>query len=326
MIKPLALLAALLSLAASASANPHGILWAKGKRPSSLKAQAASGGLLYYGGPVIPNVKVYAVFWGDGVSAETKSNIGPFFANILDSTYMDWLSEYDTNKTAVDGREGTKQHIGRGSFGGTLAIKPANAAKALTDEMVQQELDGQIAAGVLPPSDGNSLYMIYFPAGVSISIEGQKSCSSFCAYHEGFKSARTGSPVYYGVMPVCGFGCGGGFDGLTAVSSHECIEAVTDPFPTPGDKPAYPQAWNDAGGQEIADLCASDSGTVTGHGLTSTVSGEWDNSIGGCNQGPWTQNAAANAIAMLTRLPAPLPHSALLDSLRSSPDGVFAGR
>ncbi|MFI5345130.1 MAG: hypothetical protein ACHQ51_02035 [Elusimicrobiota bacterium] len=321
---PLLLAALVLSLASSVSANPHGILWAKGKNPSPFKTKAA-GGLQYYGGPVISHAKVYAIFWGEGVSAQTKSNIGPFFANILDSTYMDWLSEYNTNRTAVDGRQGTNQTIGRGTFAGAITIQPTNTATALTDEMLQQELDEQIAAGKLPPSDENSLYMLYFPSGVSISIAGQRSCSSFCAYHEGFKSARSGAPVYYGVMPVCGFGCGGGFDGLTAVSSHECLEAVTDPFPTPGDKPAYPQAWNDAGGQEIADLCADVSSTVTGHGLTSTVSGEWDNSIGGCNQGPWTQNAAA-AVAMALRLEPKAPAFPLLESLRVSGGGVFAGR
>jgi hypothetical protein len=317
--------AALLALSSAASANPHGMMYPKGLRSSSVSPKpSSSGGLLYYGGPVIPNAKVYAVFWGDGVDAETKSKIGPFFSNILDSTYMDWLSEYDTNRGAVDGRRGTGQHIGRGSFAGAIAIRPGNASKALTDDMVQKELDAQIAAGKLPPASENSLYMIYFPAGVSISIEGQRSCSSFCAYHEGFKSPRDGASIFYGIMPVCGWGCGGGFEGLTAVSSHECLEAITDPFPTPGDKPAYPQAWNDAGGQEIADLCQSNSGTVTGHGITSTVSGEWDNSINGCNNGPWTQAAA---LELMTALPAPMPRSLpLFDAVRASPASVFAGR
>src|SRR5262249_41764676 len=81
------------------------------------------------------------------------------------------------------------------------------------------------------------------------------------------------------------------FENLTIVSSHEALEAVTDPFPTPGDKPAYPQAWNTNDGQEIADLCQSQSGTVTGHGLTSKVSGEWDNKSSSCLSGPWSQNA-----------------------------------
>jgi hypothetical protein len=318
---------AVCAAASLAAANPHGMIFVKGARSTAVSPRPSStGGLRYYGGPVIPNAKVYAVFWGDGVSAETKSKIGPFFANILDSTYMDWLSEYDTNRTAVDGRRGTDQHIGRGSFGGAVTIHPANASRALSDADVQHELDAQIAAGRLPPNDGNSLYMVYFPSGVSISIEGQRSCSSFCAYHEGFKSPRDGSSIFYGIMPVCGWGCGGGFDGLSATSSHECLEAITDPFPTPGDQPAYPQAWNDAGGQEIADLCQDTSGTVTGHGVSSTVSGEWDNAAGGCSTGPWTQSATAAAVALLSRLPStatrPVP---LLDALRASPADAFRG-
>jgi len=326
---------AVAGLPAAAHAAPHGILWARGAKPVAAAANpavspspspAASGGLLYYGGPVIAHAKVYAVFWGDGVDPETKANIGPFFANMLDSTYLDWLSEYDTNGTAVDGRAGTHQHIGRGSFAGTRTIQPANASTSLTDADVQKELDGQIAAGKLPPADDDSLYMIYFPRGISISIEGQRSCSSFCAYHEGFKSPRNGQGTYYGVMPVCGFGCGFGgstFDSLSIVSSHECMEAITDPFPTPGDKPAYPQAWNDAGGQEIGDLCAQGSSTVTGHGLTNAVQWEWDNSINGCNQGPWRQNAAP----MIASAPRSVPPIATVEGLRAVPAArVFAGR
>jgi hypothetical protein len=100
------------------------------------------------------------------------------------------------------------------------------------------------------------------------------------------------------------------------------MEAVTDPFPTPGDKPAYPQAWNDAGGQEIGDLCAQGNSTVTGHGLTSAVQWEYDNSIGGCNQGAWTQNAAPAIADIVVPSARPLP---LLEALRAAPANVFAG-
>jgi hypothetical protein len=326
----LAVVAALSLFSSSAFAAPHGILWAKGAGPSVLsdKSAAAGGGLQYYGGPVISHPKVYAVFWGGNVDPETQSKIGPFFTNMLDSTYMDWLKEYNTNIQAVDGRHGTDQTLNRGTFAGNLTISPINTSSSLSDADVQHELEAQIAAGKLPAATDDSLYMIYFPAGISISIENQGSCSSFCAYHEGFKSAKTGASIYYGVMPVCGFGCGmagSTFDSLAVVSSHECMEAVTDPFPTPGDKPAYPQAWNDAGGQEIGDLCAQGNATVTGHGLTSAVQWEYDNSIGGCNQGPWTQNPelapAAVAFAPLSKR-----SSALFDAVRIAPGSVFAGQ
>ncbi len=325
-MKTLSLLFAFLVLSAvSTQAAPHGIKWVQGAKVQAGKGPKVAGGnLLYYGGPVISNAKVYAVFWTDKVAAETKSKIGPFYENILDSNYMDWLSEYDTNLPAVNGRPGTNQHIGRGRFMGSVTITPANAAKKLTDEMLQAELDGQIAAGKLAPADDNSLYMIYFPAGYSITIEGAGSCSSFCAYHEGFKSTKHNTSIFYGVMPACGFGCGGGFDGLSATSSHEAIEAITDPFPTPGSNRAYPQAWNTTGGEEIADLCQEGGSTVTGHGLVSRVSWEWDNATKSCNKGPWTQAPALRA----PRAPAiaasrPLP---IVESLRGAPAKAFVGR
>jgi hypothetical protein len=319
--RSLAVLAVLAVLSTAASAAPHGILWAKGKGP----AVTATGGLQYYGGPVISHPKVYAIFWGDNVDAETQSKIGPFMENMLDSTYMDWLNEYKTNVTAVDGRHGTDQTLNRGTYAGGIKIAPINTSKSLADADIQHELEAQIAAGKLPAASDDSLYMIYFPSGISISIEGQRSCSAFCAYHEGFKSAKTGASIYYGIMPVCGFGCGvagSTFDSLTVVSSHEAIEAITDPFPTPGDKPAYPQAWNDAGGQEIGDLCAQGNATVTGHGITSAVQWEYDNSIQGCNQGPWTQNAVPTVANVVVPSIQPLP---LLEALRAAPSRVFAG-
>jgi hypothetical protein len=318
--------AVLVLAAASAQAAPHGIKWVQGARAQVKKGAQAAGNLQYYGGPVISSAKVYAVFWTDKVAAETKSQIGPFYENILDSNYIDWLSEYDTTLQAVNGRPGTNQHIGRGRFMGSITIAPANASKKLTDEMLQTELDAQMAAGKLPPADDDSLYMLYFPAGYSITIEGSGSCSSFCGYHEGFKSARTGSSVFYGVLPACGFGCGGSsaFDAIALVSSHECLEAITDPFPTPGTNPAYPQAWNTAGGDEIADLCQEGGSTVTGHGIVSKVSWEWDNASKSCAKGPWTQARSLSA----PRTPAvaasrPMP---IVESLRAAPAQTFIGR
>ncbi|HVA67612.1 MAG TPA: hypothetical protein VNK24_11945 [Elusimicrobiota bacterium] len=72
--------------------------------PASLSAAQAPRLVHYYGGPAISHAEVYAVFWGRGVSARTRADIGAFYANILDSGYMDWLSEYGTDVQAMDGR------------------------------------------------------------------------------------------------------------------------------------------------------------------------------------------------------------------------------
>lgn len=317
-------LLSLLVLAVPAAAAPHGIRRVQGAQIKVHKGAKAGENLQYYGGPVISSAKVYAIFWTDKVAAETKAKIGPLYENILDSNYMDWLNEYDTSLTAVNGRPGTNQHIGRGRFMGAVTIAPANASKTLTDAMLQAELDAQMAAGKLAPADDDSLYMIYFPSGYKITIEGEASCSSFCGYHEGFKSARTGASVFYGVMPSCGMGCGGSsaWEAISLTSSHECLEAITDPFPTPGSNPAYPQAWNTSGGEEIADLCQSGGSTVTGHGIVSSVSWEWDNASKSCAKGPWTQ---ARALAAPRSIAASRPMP-LVDSLRAAPAKLFIGR
>ncbi|HVC08703.1 MAG TPA: hypothetical protein VNH15_02040 [Elusimicrobiota bacterium] len=274
--------------------------------PASFASATGARLVRYYGGPVISGAKVYAVFWGQNVDAEVRSSIGPFYANILDSGYMDWLSEYGTDVQAMDGRAGTDQTIGRGRYAGAATISPQNKSQSLTDAMIRAELAAQIAAGHLPAPDADTLYMIYFPAGVSVLLpDGSVSCQDFEGYHEGFVS-KGGSPVYYGVIPDCGTG----FSDLGVTSSHETIEAVTDPFPTNGTHPAYPQAWNSATGDEISDLCDGVSTSyVTGaSGLVSEVEPGWSDLANACNMGPWTAKGPAQrlALAPLRFKPAPL--------------------
>jgi hypothetical protein len=256
----------------------------------------AKSSVLYYGGPVISNVKVTAVMWGPNVDSTTQSQIGDFFKTTVNSTYMDWLSEYNTTIKAVDGRQGTSQSIGRGTFSGVVTITPSNTSKSLADTDIQNEIDAQINAGHLAKPDANTLFMVYFPSGVSITLDGSKSCEAFCAYHMNFES-KTNGQVLYGVMPdlggACSFGCGflsSRFNSLTAVSSHELMEAITDPIPTAGSNPAYPQAWNTNDGQEIGDLCTSKDTSVAGGSTSFSLQQIFDNSIQGCAKGPYTSN------------------------------------
>ncbi|MBL7671306.1 MAG: hypothetical protein JNM39_12545 [Bdellovibrionaceae bacterium] len=250
--------------------------------------------LAYYGGPVLGRVHVISIFWGSTVNDQVQKNIGGFYAAIVNSTHMDFLAQYSTHIRAVDGREGTNQQIGRGSYGGEFFITPKNTKKTLDDSEIQAELEYQITQNVLPKPDSNTLFMIHFSPGIKITIEGMESCQAFCAYHNGVKSNTFGD-LFYGVMPdyssgACSFGCGMGssvFDTTTYVSSHELVEAVTDPFPTPGDKPAYPQAWNTSNGSEIADVCPS-SASIKTSTRTYKISQEWDNSTKSCKGGTFT--------------------------------------
>jgi hypothetical protein len=272
--------------------------------------------LKYYGGPVISHVKVFIVYWGDQVGTELEVKLAPFYRSILDSGYMDVLAQYKTDIPAVDGRKGTGQTIGHGQLIGQKMIEPRNQAATLTDRMIQKELSAQIASGVLPSPDANTLYMVYFPRGIRIKGPGGSggSCETFDAYHDGFKTSH-GDAIFYGVMPDCGLD----FAGATEVSSHETIEAVTDPFPTPGNHPSYPQAWNSIRGDEVADLCQTRPPSYVSGSVTSVVARPWDNSIGACAKGPWTDKTTlsvfrssaihAKLFPILNTLPALTPNA-----------------
>lgn len=264
-------------------------------RAAAVEAAPTHGNLLYYGGPVISHVKTVVVYWGSRVDPQITQNIGGYYTAMANSTYLDWLDEYATLGTAVDGRKGTQQHIGRGKFVAEVTITPSNPSTRIDDVEIATELQAQIDAGHLPKPDADTLFMTYFPPGVTITVDGMQSCQDLCAYHS-FKGAPDTAHFYYGVMPdlggACAWGCGFGttrFDSVTAISAHEFMEAITDPFPTPGSNPAYPQAWNTTDGSEIGDICASSGNNSLAAGkLTYAVQSEWDNKSASCTRSNWT--------------------------------------
>jgi hypothetical protein len=244
----------------------------------------AAATMLYYAGPVISSVKLAVVFWGAGVPKTTTTRIGPFFSALVNSTYVDQLAQYDTHITGVNGKKGTDQSIVRGSYLGAFRITPADTAKTLTDAAVQKEVKAQITAGALPAADTDTLYMIYFPSNITITLDGMTSCVDFGAYHEARYGKITDKNIFYGVVPECG----GGFSAITFASSHEFAEAVSDAIPTPGSHPKYPQAWNTSDGYEIADLCEGDSTTLTAAGKTYVITEVFDNARNACATGKFT--------------------------------------
>ena len=250
------------------------------------KASApAQTSMLYYGGPVISTTKVVVVLWGPKVPKGTTSIVKPFFKALTNSTYVDQMSQYSTvGITGVNGDPGTNQTIARGGFRGKFVITPVNKNTNLTDADVQTELEGQISAKNLPKADLNTLYMIYFPAGIVITLDGLRSCASFGAYHEAVSSNVTPKNIFYGVMPDCGYNPAQ----MTSVSSHEFAEATTDAIPTPGSNPAFPQAWNTSDGYEIGDLCESSQGKLTAGGQTFTVQQVFLNTTHACSTGNYT--------------------------------------
>jgi hypothetical protein len=99
---------------------------------------ANAGALSYYGGKVIPNAKIYDIYWGNAGSYQAQ--LDQFMQTIPPSPYMDWLSEYDT----------PTQSVGRGSFAGSFVDTAAPSGATIDDSQIQAELLNLINGGQVP--------------------------------------------------------------------------------------------------------------------------------------------------------------------------------
>ena len=239
--------------------------------------------LAYGNGPLLTNVEVITIFWGNSWTQAPQTTlvtrINEFFDFILTSSLIDMLGEYN-----VPGKA-----IGHGSRIGTYTetgSQPGGNTGNITDAEMQQQLQTWINNHNVSEPNANTLYFIYLPNGVSLSgpAGSGASCTDFCGYH--WYISGSNPEIYYAAMPFPGCnGCLGGLaeiDSLTSVSSHELCESITDPQPWSG--------WNSAQG-EIGDICAWQTQLLGGF----TVQKEWSNSQGACvvqpstpQVGPWS--------------------------------------
>jgi hypothetical protein len=287
----------------------HGVPWRNANAP----AAAPSGAhLSYFGGPVISNVHVVQVLYGSGsynaqVAGTTSPTMGNFFSDLTgtSSGYINLLSQYNTPAS-----NGTNQTIGNGTFDGLFQIVPssANNGSTIDDTNIQAELLAQINAGHLPApvldaaGNVNTIYMIYFPPGKTITQGGSSSCVSggFCAYHGTTSNTLNSKNLLYGVLPDmqagsgCSTGCGNSsvFGNYTSVTSHELTEAITDADVGIATTFAAPLAWYDMNNGEIGDICNGQQGSYTANGTTYTIQLEFSNSASNCVLPPAA--AAAN--------------------------------
>ncbi len=267
--------------------------------------------LNYYGGRVVSNMQVVQVLWGNGgvgsgngqflagVKNTTSPSMATFYQAVLNSSYVDWLTEYNTDIIDFGGGSGTNQIIGRGSFAAQYVITPSDTSNPIDDSAIQTELANQITGGHLPApttdaaGNNNTYYAIFFPHGMSITLGTSGSCVSggFCAYH-GTIANVGGNEIYYGVHPDmqagsgCFTGCGSNptvFENQTSVASHEMIETITDPEVALAPSFAPPLAWYDPINGEIGDICnGQDSHVVGSDGLTYAVQTEFSNTENNC--------------------------------------------
>jgi hypothetical protein len=220
--------------------------------------------LTYRGGPLLGAVQVSTVFWGaawrDAAQQSVVQGLNRFFQFVVTSSYVDQLAEYNT----------PKQAIGRGSYAGSATIPDPSLGTSVTDSAIRQMLQQQLASGTaLPAPTPNSLYFVLLPPGVSVAAGSDRSCQSFCGYHDAIETQRFYAVVPYPNCAGC-LGDLGPLDAMTSVCSHELAEAITDPVPG--------QGWYDDANGEIGDMCAWQNKKLTPF----VVQLLWSNRANGC--------------------------------------------
>jgi hypothetical protein len=232
-----------------------------GPAPAAPPSSAPS--LTYRGGPLLSAVQIFTFFWGDGwkdpSQADVMQQVIQFFDYIVTSALLDQLGEYSVPGNAI-------------GHGANLGATPVAAAleQSVDDSAIQQLMQQEISTNsAVPQPTSNSLYFVFLPPGVSVSLDGSSSCATFCGYHNDINGQ-----IFYAVMPYpdC-TGCAGALtvlDALTSTTSHELCEAITDPIPG--------QGWYDDNNGEIGDICAWQTKKLGAY----SVQLEWSNQAGRC--------------------------------------------
>lgn len=226
------------------------------------------------GGPVLKTPRIVPIFFkGD-----------PLKADIIDFASKVGSSKYWAATTAEYG-------VGAATVGNSIELTetpPAEITAEEVEDFLRTKLDGTHAE--FGSIDANAIYTIYYPASTTIVLDegggfgsqSAKSCESFGGYHD---STAVGTKfLAYAVIPECPeFGGLIGIDAVTSTSSHEWIEAATDPHPS--SDPAFSSVDADhvawaflLGGAETADMCAQDEDSFfTSSEVGYSVQRSWSN-------------------------------------------------
>jgi hypothetical protein len=206
--------------------------------------------VITYGGPVLASPKIVPVFFTND-DATTVTALKDFTNQIGGTHY--WAA--------------TTSEYGVGPAVGATTVDLMEAAPSTIDDSdIETWLAGKLESGdpLWPAADENTVYVLYYPAGTTITLQGSTSCQTFGGYHANITldAAHGSNDVAYAVVPRCANFAGmNTMDATTGSASHEMIEAATDPYPF--TNPAYADVddqdiyWARAlGGGETGDMCA----------------------------------------------------------------------
>jgi hypothetical protein len=175
-----------------------------------------------------------------------------------------------------------------------VAVAPgASLSNSDIGSWLAAQLDGTHPEWPVP--DANTLFALYYPPGTTVNWPGfGQSCQAFHGYHDDVV-LPSGMPVPFAVITRCDSlpeVSVTGIQYVSAVASHELVEAITDPLATTST-PAWGftddahQVWSLAVGGEIGDMCAlNGEAFFTPPDFPYTVQRIWSNAAASAGRDP----------------------------------------
>jgi hypothetical protein len=256
--------------------------------------QQGGTNLVYQGGPVMAGTtQVYVIFWepaGSTVDPSYHDLLTRYFGDVGNSP----LYQNNTQYADINGNAPQSSALVT-TWVDTNTAYPANP---MLDSDIHNEVQNAMAVNGWPPSIDNIFFVFLASSEVLCFDSSLTSCSGaggqFCAYHSAFNLPGLNAPVIYAAMPYDGDVLANCYaldtspnndpasDAEISTTSHEQMEAATDPVPNTG--------WYDPiANEEIGDKCAyqylqmnPDGSNVNWNGNPYIVQSEWDNAITGC--------------------------------------------
>ena len=217
------------------------------------------------GGPIAPDLNVYAIFWGDPAAfpADEKAAVESFLGEVDGTPYLAIIDQYLRGAKA------------RSRFTRSI-VDPSTPPAPIPDYgQIRTEVCGQIAKAGLTP-DPKGLYLLYLSTGTA--------GTGFCAYHSSTTCGDVDVLVSLVPNPLhqerCAFaghlGCNSYSSAAPSAATftvHELVESMTNP---------YGSAWTGPG-NEVADKCYTDFPSCVPLGVTDwEIQSEWSNAAHAC--------------------------------------------
>lgn len=219
----------------------------------------------YNGGPVMTGVTdVYAIWYGDWSGSSAVPAVDTFFSNLTGSDFMNLASLYGAS-TSIN-------------FEGNIFQSYPVYGTQIYDSQIAS-LIKNLASGPTPDYalETNAIYFVFTAPNVT-----DRDYYGDCGYH----SDTSGKYKYAAIFGNFASLCSGTTvaDGLISSSSHELMEALTDPliaedynYSTGEWPPGPPLGWNDGDGGdgEVSDICEDQTAYTSIGGVREQVNPVW---------------------------------------------------